>query len=204
MVPDHARRLGERPRRGDRPGDRAVRAARRCRRRRSSAFSTSTLPSAKRASVSSTPSAASASHLSRHVCMRRLIKQREIVVDEWRYADEDPLGRERALILPFARWKEERDRWWLWDGRLGVRLGPDRSGRGARARFPAHRAGRDRVRRPGRRPRLQPGAAAAQALQVHRRTARRRQDSARSAVLHGALRLRRVRVARRRRISTKR
>jgi uncharacterized protein (DUF934 family) len=28
------------------------------------------------------------------------------------------------LILPFARWKEERDRWWLWDGRLGVRIGP--------------------------------------------------------------------------------
>ena len=56
--------------------------------------------------------------------MRRLIKQRDIVVDEWRYADEDPVGRERALILPFARWKEERDRWWLWDGRLGVRLGP--------------------------------------------------------------------------------
>jgi uncharacterized protein (DUF934 family) len=56
--------------------------------------------------------------------MRQLIRQREIVTDEWRYADEDPLGRERALILPFARWKEERDRWWLWDGRLGVRLGP--------------------------------------------------------------------------------
>jgi len=56
--------------------------------------------------------------------MRQLIKQREIVTDEWRYADEDPTGRERALILPFARWKEERERWWLWDGRLGVRLGP--------------------------------------------------------------------------------
>lgn len=56
--------------------------------------------------------------------MRQLIKQREIVADEWRYADEDPQGRGRALILPFARWKEERDQWWLWDGRLGVRLGP--------------------------------------------------------------------------------
>lgn len=56
--------------------------------------------------------------------MRRLIKQREIIVDDWRYADEDPVGRERALILPFARWKEEREQWWLWDGRLGVRLGP--------------------------------------------------------------------------------
>lgn len=56
--------------------------------------------------------------------MRQLIKQREIVNDEWRYAEEDPLGRERALILPFARWQQERERWWLWDGRLGVRLGP--------------------------------------------------------------------------------
>jgi uncharacterized protein (DUF934 family) len=56
--------------------------------------------------------------------MRHLIKQREILADDWRYADEDPLGRERALILPFARWKEERERWWLWDGRLGVRIGP--------------------------------------------------------------------------------
>ncbi|HKU16269.1 MAG TPA: DUF934 domain-containing protein [Steroidobacteraceae bacterium] len=56
--------------------------------------------------------------------MRQLIKRREIVGDDWRYADEDPQGRERALILPFARWEQERKRWWLWDGRLGVRLGP--------------------------------------------------------------------------------
>ena len=56
--------------------------------------------------------------------MRHLIKQREIIRDDWRYAEEDPLGRERALILPLARWKEERERWWLWDGRLGVRIGP--------------------------------------------------------------------------------
>ena len=56
--------------------------------------------------------------------MRHLLKQREVVVDEWRYADEDPVGRERALILPFARWKAEREQWWLWDGRLGVRVGP--------------------------------------------------------------------------------
>lgn len=56
--------------------------------------------------------------------MRQLIRQREIVSDDWRYADEDPHGRDRALILPFARWQQERNRWWLWDGRLGVRLGP--------------------------------------------------------------------------------
>jgi uncharacterized protein (DUF934 family) len=56
--------------------------------------------------------------------MRQLIKRREIVSDDWRYPDEDPSGRDRALILPFARWQAERSRWWLWDGRLGVRLGP--------------------------------------------------------------------------------
>ena len=56
--------------------------------------------------------------------MRQLIRRREIVNDDWRYVDEDPHGRDRALILPFARWQQERNRWWLWDGRLGVRLGP--------------------------------------------------------------------------------
>jgi uncharacterized protein (DUF934 family) len=56
--------------------------------------------------------------------MRQLIKQREIVADDWRYADEEPSGRERALILPLARWQAERESWWLWDGRLGVRLAP--------------------------------------------------------------------------------
>jgi uncharacterized protein (DUF934 family) len=56
--------------------------------------------------------------------MRQLIRRREVVSDDWRYADEDPQGRDRALILPFARWQQERSRWWLWDGRLGVRIGP--------------------------------------------------------------------------------
>lgn len=55
-------------------------------------------------------------------CTRRVIRRGEIVVDEWRYAHEDPLGRSRALILPYARWQQERRRWWLWDGRLGVHL----------------------------------------------------------------------------------
>ncbi len=56
--------------------------------------------------------------------MRQLIKQRDIVTDAWRYVDEDPQGKERALILPLARWQQEREQWWLWDGRLGVRIGP--------------------------------------------------------------------------------
>lgn len=56
--------------------------------------------------------------------MRQLIRQREFVADEWRTSEEDPNGAERALILPLARWRTERDRWWLWAGRLGVRIGP--------------------------------------------------------------------------------
>jgi len=56
--------------------------------------------------------------------MRQLIKQREIVTDEWRYADEDPQGAHRALILPLARYQAEREQWLQWGGRLGVRIGP--------------------------------------------------------------------------------
>jgi uncharacterized protein (DUF934 family) len=56
--------------------------------------------------------------------MRQLIRQRELVADDWRTVDDDPTGVARALILPFARWQTERDRWWLWAGRLGVRIAP--------------------------------------------------------------------------------
>lgn len=53
-----------------------------------------------------------------------ILRGREMVADEWRYADEDPTGSNLALILPFARWQAERQQWWLWAGRLGVRIGP--------------------------------------------------------------------------------
>jgi len=56
--------------------------------------------------------------------VRNIIRRREIVADDWRYVDEDPDGAELALILPLARWREERTNWWLWAGRLGVRIGP--------------------------------------------------------------------------------
>ncbi len=56
--------------------------------------------------------------------MPQLIRQREVVADEWRTLDEDPQGLSRAVIIPFARWQAERDQWWLWDGKLGVRIGP--------------------------------------------------------------------------------
>ncbi|MGE0761467.1 MAG: DUF934 domain-containing protein [Pirellulaceae bacterium] len=56
--------------------------------------------------------------------MPQLIRQREVVADEWRNIDDDPQGLNGALIIPFARWQAERDQWWLWNGKLGVRIGP--------------------------------------------------------------------------------
>ena len=56
--------------------------------------------------------------------MRSIIRRREVVPDDWRYIGEDPAGEDLALILPLARWHEERSNWWLWAGRLGVRIGP--------------------------------------------------------------------------------
>lgn len=56
--------------------------------------------------------------------MPQLIRQRELVADEWRTLDEDPHGAGLALILPLSGWLAERDQWWLWAGRLGVRIGP--------------------------------------------------------------------------------
>lgn len=56
--------------------------------------------------------------------MRQLIRQRELVADDWRPVDEDPTGAHFALIFPLARWQAERNQWWLWPGRLGVRIAP--------------------------------------------------------------------------------
>jgi uncharacterized protein (DUF934 family) len=56
--------------------------------------------------------------------VRNIIRRREVVADDWRYPEEDPAGDARALILPLARWHEERSQWWLWAGRLGVRITP--------------------------------------------------------------------------------
>jgi uncharacterized protein (DUF934 family) len=56
--------------------------------------------------------------------VRDIIRRREIVTDDWRYIGEDSQGVTQALILPLARWHEERTNWWLWAGRLGVRISP--------------------------------------------------------------------------------
>jgi len=54
--------------------------------------------------------------------MRKVIKQREIVDDVWKHVDED--GVADAVIVPLARFLEERDRWLSSGKKLGVRLAP--------------------------------------------------------------------------------
>jgi uncharacterized protein (DUF934 family) len=55
--------------------------------------------------------------------MRHILRRREIVADSWRYLGE-PTAAGEPLIVPFAALRAERERWWNWDGRLGVRLSP--------------------------------------------------------------------------------
>lgn len=52
--------------------------------------------------------------------MRQIIKQREIVADAWRYADEDAAA--SAVIVPYVRFQLERDQWLASTATLGVRL----------------------------------------------------------------------------------
>jgi uncharacterized protein (DUF934 family) len=54
--------------------------------------------------------------------MRQIIKQREIVPDTWKYADEDAAA--DAVIVPLARFLQARDQWLQSESKLGVRLTP--------------------------------------------------------------------------------
>jgi uncharacterized protein (DUF934 family) len=63
---------------------------------------------------------------------RRLLRDRQIVVDDWRYAAEAselaPAGDDAgAVILNFDQWRAERDHWIVRGGRLGVVLLPAHS-----------------------------------------------------------------------------
>ena len=51
-----------------------------------------------------------------------LIKQREIVADSWVAVDVNPSA--DAVIIPFARFQQERDQWLASKQKLGVRLTP--------------------------------------------------------------------------------
>ena len=54
--------------------------------------------------------------------MRRILKRRELVEDEWRYLGEDDAS--PALIVPFTEFRANVEKWRAHSGRVGVRLSP--------------------------------------------------------------------------------
>ena len=54
--------------------------------------------------------------------MRQVIKQRSVINDTWKYVDEDAAA--VAVIVPFARFQQEREQWLASTVILGVRLSP--------------------------------------------------------------------------------
>jgi uncharacterized protein (DUF934 family) len=54
--------------------------------------------------------------------MRQIIKQRSVINDTWKYVDEDAAA--LAVIVPFARFQQERDHWIASTAILGVRVSP--------------------------------------------------------------------------------
>jgi uncharacterized protein (DUF934 family) len=53
--------------------------------------------------------------------IRQVIKQRKIVADTWQYADEDASA--GKVIVPLARFQQERATWLAGNAKLGVRIG---------------------------------------------------------------------------------
>jgi uncharacterized protein (DUF934 family) len=58
---------------------------------------------------------------------RRLLRDGQVVVDDWQYLGECEDQAGAALIIPFAQWLESRDSWIARGGRLGVVLAPAHS-----------------------------------------------------------------------------
>jgi uncharacterized protein (DUF934 family) len=55
---------------------------------------------------------------------RRLWRDGAIVADDWHVTSDGELSDDEALILTFAEWQAERERWLARSGRLGVVLAP--------------------------------------------------------------------------------
>ena len=55
---------------------------------------------------------------------RRLLRDRQIVIDEWLYVAEAAAGASAPLIVTFDQWKMEPDTWIARGGPLGVVLSP--------------------------------------------------------------------------------
>jgi uncharacterized protein (DUF934 family) len=58
--------------------------------------------------------------------MRRVLKRREIVADDWRHFEEDPAAASRApgLIIPLQELRATPQTWSAHPGPLGLRIGP--------------------------------------------------------------------------------
>lgn len=54
--------------------------------------------------------------------MRHILRRRELVEDDWRYLGEE--GADSDLIVPFAQFRTNIEKWRCYTGRLGVRLSP--------------------------------------------------------------------------------
>ena len=55
---------------------------------------------------------------------RRLLRDGNVVADDWSFWDDAGVGDDAPLILTFDRWQSERERWLARRGRLGVILAP--------------------------------------------------------------------------------
>ena len=55
--------------------------------------------------------------------MRYILRQREIVADDWVHLGEETAG-SSALIVPLAQLRADAARWAVWRGPLGARLAP--------------------------------------------------------------------------------
>jgi uncharacterized protein (DUF934 family) len=55
---------------------------------------------------------------------RRLLRDGEVVADEWRTLGDADVADDSALILTFDQWQSDRERWLSRPGRLGVILAP--------------------------------------------------------------------------------
>ena len=56
--------------------------------------------------------------------MSRILRRHELVADDWVTLGDTPPGATESVIVPFVKFRENRDAWLARSGRLGVRLAP--------------------------------------------------------------------------------
>jgi uncharacterized protein (DUF934 family) len=54
--------------------------------------------------------------------MSKILRRRELVEDDWVMLVDTPPGDAESVIVPFAKFRENREQWLARSGRLGVRL----------------------------------------------------------------------------------